>query len=79
VCLYRVGVVLDDKWDAWELVKGWDINTWWIGWAEMLAIELGLCTVIAQGYYDATIVICSDNMGIIGILEGGKSCNLEHN
>jgi hypothetical protein len=45
----------------------------------MLAIELGLWSTIAQGYHDVTIVIRSDNMGVIGALEGGKSRNLEHN
>jgi hypothetical protein len=77
--LYGVGVVLDDSWDAWQLADGWDINSRKIGWAEMLAIELGLRSAIARGYHDATIIICSDNMGIIGALEGGKSRNLEHN
>jgi hypothetical protein len=76
---YGVGVVLNDKWDAWELTAGWNVNARHIGWAEMLAIELGLQSAIAQGYQDATIVIRSDNMGIIGALEGGKSRNLEHN
>jgi hypothetical protein len=76
---YGVGIVVDNEWDAWELSEGWDINTRRIGWAEMLAIELGLRSVIARGYHNTTIVIRSDNMGVIGALEGGKSRNLEHN
>jgi hypothetical protein len=76
---YRVGVVINGKWDSWRLSEGWNINNHRIGWAEMVAIEFGLRMAVAQGYPDATIQIWSDNQGVIGTLEGGKSRNIEHN
>jgi hypothetical protein len=76
---YGVGVVIDGEWDSWRLCKGWNINNRRIGWAEMVAIEFGLRMAVAHGYRDASIWVWSDNKGVIGALEGGKSRNLEHN
>ena len=50
-----------------------------IGWAEMVAIELGLLFAIHQGHSDIHFIIKSDNQGVIHAIEGGKSRSLEQN
>jgi hypothetical protein len=76
---WGVGVVVDGKWDAWRLREGWRANGREIGWAEMLAIELGLRLAIERGMQDKHFIVCSDNMGVIGSLQCGCARNLEQN
>jgi hypothetical protein len=76
---WGIGVVFDGKWDWWRLRPNWKTDERDIGWAEMIAIELGLRTAIAAGYSDTHFSIMSDNMGVIGALSGGKSRNLQQN
>jgi hypothetical protein len=76
---FGIGVIFDGEWDAWRLRPGWKKAGRDIGWAEMVAIELGLLTAIARGCSDTHFLIKSDNMGVIGALAAGKSRNLEQN
>jgi hypothetical protein len=76
---WGVGVVFDGAWDGWKLQSGWKTEGRDIGWAEMVAIELGIRTAIAAGAHDVHFVIKSDNMGVIGALGSGKSRNLQQN
>jgi hypothetical protein len=76
---WGVGVVFDGYWQSWRLLEGWKTDGQDIGWAEMVAIELGLCMAIAMGHCDVHFVVKSDNMGVIGALEGGQSQNREQN
>jgi len=45
----------------------------------MVAVELSLTALVAAGYSNAHFVLRSDNKGVCGALEGGKSCNEEQN
>jgi hypothetical protein len=45
----------------------------------MIAIKLGLRLAIAMGYCDKHFLVKSNNMGVIGVLEGGCSQNREQN
>ena len=38
---WGIGVVFNSEWDFWRLLPGWDKDRH-IGWAEMVAVELGL-------------------------------------
>jgi hypothetical protein len=76
---FGVGIVFDGEWDAWKLKPGWKKDGRDIGWAEMIAIELGLLAAIARGHSNAHFLVKSDNMGVIGALSAGKSRNLEQN
>jgi hypothetical protein len=76
---WGVGVVFDGEWQSWRLKQGWRIEDHNIGWAEMLAIELGLRTVISAGFRDMHFLAKSDNTGVIGSLANGKAYNLAHN
>lgn len=70
---WGVGIVLDNEWDSWKFSSGWDTDGRNIGWAEIVAIELGLLFAIHKGYSDTHFIIKSDNQGVIHAIEGGKS------
>jgi hypothetical protein len=76
---FGIGVIFDGTWDAWRLKPGWKKDGRDIGWAEMVAIELGLLAAIARGCANTHFLVKSDNMGVIGALSAGKSRNLEQN
>jgi hypothetical protein len=50
-----------------------------IGWAEMVAIELGLLFAVHRGFSGVHFVIKSDNQGVIHAIQGGKSRSPEQN
>ena len=61
------------------LRPGWAKDGRNTGWAEMVAIELGLLLAVHQGYSDIHFVVKSDNQGVIHAIEGGKSRSPEQN
>jgi hypothetical protein len=76
---WGIGVVIDNVWESWQLLPGWNMEGCQIGWAEMVAVEMGLHLVVSMGYKNIHLQVQSDNAGVIGTLEGGKSCNLQQN
>ena len=76
---WGIGVVFGGEWDAWKLNSGWKKDGRNIGWAEIVAIELGLLFAIHNGYSDIHFLIKSDNQGVIFAIEGGKSRSPEQN
>lgn len=76
---WGIGITIADSWDHWKLKEGWKNEGRDIGWAEMLAIELGLRALIERGHVDAHIRIRSDNQGVVGALQAGKSRGVEAN
>jgi hypothetical protein len=76
---WGIGIVFGTRWDFWKLSKGWDKEGRNIGWAEMVAIELGLLFAVHMGYSDVHFVIKSDNQGVIHAIQGGKSRSPEQN
>ena len=76
---WGIGIILNFEWDAWQLRPGWDKDRRNIGWAEIVAIELGLLFAIHQGYSDTHFVVRSDNQGVIHAIQGGKSRSPEQN
>jgi hypothetical protein len=70
---WGIGIVFDGVWDSWVLSPGWNSDGRNIGWAEFVAIELGLLFAIHRGFSDTHFLIRSDNQGVIHAIEGGKS------
>jgi hypothetical protein len=70
---WGIGIVFGNEWDAWKLLDGWDTDGRNIGWAEFVALELGLLFAIHKGYSDIHFLINSDNQGVIHAIKGGKS------
>lgn len=69
---FGVGFVInEDRWLAWtfksghpEIPKGPDGRIV-MSWAEIIAAELGILTLVAAGYHKTTIILRSDNYGVI--------------
>ena len=76
---WGIGIIFGNDWDFWKFRPGWDKNGRNIGWAEFVAIELGLLFAIDRGYSDVHFRIKSDNQGVIHAIEGGKSRSPEQN
>jgi hypothetical protein len=76
---YGVGVVFAGHWVAWQFRAGWKTDGRDIGWAEMIAIELGIRVVIELGFRNTHFLVQSDNTGVIGSVRAGKARNTEQN
>lgn len=76
---WGIGVVFNGEWDFWKFRPGWDKDGRNIGWAEFVAIELGLLFAIHHGYSDTHFSVKSDNQGVIHAIRGGKSRSPEQN
>jgi hypothetical protein len=76
---WGIGIIFGNEWDFWRLRPHWDGNGRNIGWAEIVAIELGLLFAVHRGYSDIHFLIKSDNQGVIHAIEGGKSRSPEQN
>jgi hypothetical protein len=70
---WGIGIVFAGEWDAWRFSTGWDMDGRNIGWAEIVAIEIGLLFAIHRGFSDIHFLIKSDNQGVIHAIKGGKS------
>jgi hypothetical protein len=70
---WGIGIILGDEWNAWKLVPSWDKDGHNIGWAKIIAIELGLLFAIHQGFMDTHFMVKSDNQGVIQAIQGDKS------
>jgi len=42
-----------------------------MSWAELIAVELGVLTLISAGYVDTSIIVRSDNLGVVVALSRG--------
>ncbi|CUA68220.1 Alpha-mannosidase 2C1 [Rhizoctonia solani] len=76
---FGVGLHLGGRVRAWALKKGWKSAGRDIGWAEMIALELALLALAAAGYSNCSIIIHSDNQGVIGAFQTGRSRNTHQN
>jgi hypothetical protein len=76
---WGIGVAFGSRWDAWSLLPGWKGPFRDIGWLEGVALELLIYMIEAQGFRDIHILVHSDNQGVIGAFEKGRSRNFETN
>ncbi|KAF5334593.1 hypothetical protein D9758_018436 [Tetrapyrgos nigripes] len=70
---WGIGLILNNRWLAWELKPHWAGEGCHIGWAEMVAVELALLTLITSHVNNTHIRILSDNQGVVGALKAGYS------
>jgi hypothetical protein len=76
---WGIGIVFDGVWESWCFKDKWKTNGRNIGWAEFVAIEVGLLVAISHGYSHTHFLIHSDNQGVIHALKGGKSRSPQQN
>ncbi|CAA7265032.1 unnamed protein product [Cyclocybe aegerita] len=66
-----IGIILNKRWLAWTFTPNHPLiplgrnNSVVSSWSELIAVELGLLTILAAGYRDITIKLKSDNRGVI--------------
>ncbi len=75
-------------WTAWTWVPGFIIGPHWdfdIGWAEVVAVKLGLHLAIKSGQVPGNgsqksrFLVQSDNMGIVATINKGRSRSHQSN
>lgn len=73
-----IGVVMDDRWLAWKFVidnsdlpksANGIVNT---PWAELIAVEMGVRTLIAAKYSYMPVTLRCDNTGVVEALKAQK-------
>ena len=86
--MFSVGVAIGSHWVVWKWAPGFIVGpqqSYDIGWAEAVAVELGLCLTIGLDLFSATnhqgcsFLVHSDNAGIIAVTNKGWSCSRETN
>ncbi|KAE8217493.1 hypothetical protein CF319_g8429 [Tilletia indica] len=70
---WGIGVVIGQSWSAWQWQPGWDRDGRGIGWAEAVALELGLLAVLDMGGQDSLVDFRSDNQGVLSSYKLGHS------
>jgi hypothetical protein len=77
---FGIGVVVNRHWAVWEWAPGFRVGAELehdIGWAEAVAIELGLRLVIHLGlfegrpHHERTFLVRSDNAGVVAVTNKG--------
>ena len=73
-----VGIVVSDKWRAWRLLPSWKSGGRDIGWAEAVAMELLIRSILNASSYQG-IQVYGDNTGVVEGWWSGRSRNAETN
>ena len=83
---FGIGVVIGTHWACWQWAPGFrpgpssGLN---IGWAEAVAVELGVHLLIHLGLHnqpnDNRFLVCSDNEGVVELIKKGRCRTKESN
>jgi hypothetical protein len=76
---WGIGIKRGRYWDAWRGVGQWHSPSRHIGWLEAVAVELMVYAIEELGLHDANLIVYSDNQGVIGAFDKGRSRNYEMN
>jgi hypothetical protein len=72
---HGIGFILNDRWLAWtftpNIPRGSNKKII-MSWAELIAVELGILTLLAGGYRDIQVLVKSDNLGVVWALRKKK-------
>lgn len=70
---WGIGILINDKWAAWQFLPQAFDSTRSIGWAEMVAVELAVSLLCAVHPRTSHFLIHSDNQGVIGAIDSAFS------
>jgi hypothetical protein len=68
---FGIGFILNERWLAWSFNPGHPgipigpDNNIVMSWAELIAAEMGIVTLVTAGYHNTRITLRSDNDGVI--------------
>lgn len=63
-----IGFIFGHQWLAWQLKDGWRSENRDINWAEMVAVELGIRSMISAGHQASILRVWSDNDTVVRAL-----------
>ncbi|KAE8180636.1 hypothetical protein CF328_g9100, partial [Tilletia controversa] len=69
---WGIGITSGERWAAFKFRPGWQQESRQILWAEAVALEFGLLVAIEMGGAGHSILIHSDNQGVIGAFRFGR-------
>jgi len=67
-----IGFLWGEKWAAWTLGDGWRSKGRDMQWAELVAVEMGVRTMIAAGLSSTHVRLRSDNQAVVKALANGS-------
>lgn len=76
---WGIGIIVGRRWSAWKLSSDWKIPGRDIGWLETLAVEVACIALVHLGHSNSHFLLRSDNQGVIGSHDKGRSRNLDCN
>jgi hypothetical protein len=76
---WGIGITANGLWDAWQCNPGWRSKTRHIGWLKGVALELLIYAIEERGLRNVHLLVHSDNKGIIGAFDKGRSRNFDIN
>jgi hypothetical protein len=83
---FGVGVVVGAYWGVWVWAPDTLVGpgkTYNIGWAEAVAVEIGLLMALEHNLLPHTssnlVLVCSDNAGVVAVINKGHSCSCTTN
>ena len=76
---YGLAIVIGNRWRAWRLHKHWKHNERDIGWAESIAFEFLIRTLLTLDQSSAPLTVHCDNQGVVDGWKKGRSRNTPTN
>ncbi len=76
---WGIGFLWGGKWAAWHARDNWKGPGRDIGWLEGVAVEIVVYALEECGFHDCCIRVYSDNDGVVGAFDKGRSRNFEVN
>lgn len=76
---WGIGILINDKWAAWQFLPNAFSSTRSIGWAEMIAVELAVSLLCSVHPRNSHFLIHSDNQGVIGAIDSSFSRGASQN
>lgn len=76
---HGIGIFINGRWRAWDLIPGWKRDSRDIGWAESVGFELLVRTIIDAKAAGIHFKVYGDNMGVVEGWWTGRSRNRASN
>ena len=76
---FGIGIVIGDRWRAWQLIPGWKANGRDIGWAEAIGFEFLVRSLAATSLPGQAFRVFGDNRGVVEGWWRGRSRSWEVN
>ena len=76
---HGLAIIIGNKWRAWRLHKHWKYNEQDIGWAESVAFEFLIRTLLTLDRSSMPLTVYCDNQGVVDGWKKGRSRNTPTN